>query len=414
MSTTDTATQDAANGRAMIRLDQLTKRFPGQVEPAVDSATMDIREGEIVVFVGPSGCGKTTSMRMINRLIEPSSGRIELEGQDVTHIDGNQLRRRIGYVIQQVGLFPHLKVGANVAMTPRLLGWDRKRTNARVDEMLSLVGLEPHVYRNRYPRELSGGQQQRVGVARGLAADPPVMLMDEPFGAVDPITRERLQNEFLRLQSELHKTIVFVTHDIDEAIKMGDRIAVLGDRFRIEQYDPPDRLLSQPANEFVASFVGAGASLKRLNLHKVGEFELEPAETARLGTPPAELRQRLSRTGAWAILMLNERDQPDHWLTPADVESDANPNPSGLPVPVLGPTATVRDALDAILTATGRTVAIVDESGAFKGQLTIDAILSQSATIHDANEARELLATRGFVPRDLTSSGPEAGSEEPA
>ncbi|HLS34143.1 MAG TPA: betaine/proline/choline family ABC transporter ATP-binding protein, partial [Brevibacterium sp.] len=255
-----------ADASVMIRLEELTKRFPGQSGNAVESLTMDIRAGEIVVLVGPSGCGKTTTMKMINRIIEPSSGRIVLNGEDVTSKDPDQLRRRIGYVIQQTGLFPHMTIGENVATVPKLLGWDAKRVSSRVDELLTMVNMDPGEYRDRYPKQLSGGQQQRVGVARALGADPEVMLMDEPFGAIDPITRDRLQNEFLRLQSDVRKTIVFVTHDIDEAIKMGDRIAILQEGSRIAQYDTPERILTAPANDFVKDFIGAGASLKRLNL----------------------------------------------------------------------------------------------------------------------------------------------------
>ncbi|MGH6639423.1 MAG: ABC transporter ATP-binding protein, partial [Polaromonas sp.] len=211
----------------MITLDRLTKTFGASAQSAVDGLSLTINAGEICVLIGPSGCGKTTTMRMINRMVEPDSGRIEVGGRDVTRIDAVELRRSIGYVIQQVGLFPHMTIGENVATVPKMLGWDAPRIAKRVDELLALVGMEPALYRDRFPRELSGGQKQRVGVARALAADPPVMLMDEPFGAIDPITRTRLQDEFLRILRELGKTIVFVTHDIDEAIRMGSRIAIL-------------------------------------------------------------------------------------------------------------------------------------------------------------------------------------------
>jgi osmoprotectant transport system ATP-binding protein len=218
----------------MIRLENLSKVFPAQDEPAVDDLSMDIYEGEIVVLVGPSGCGKTTTMKMINRLIEPSSGRIFLQGEDVTNVNSDKLRRRIGYVIQQIGLFPHMTIADNIATVPKMLGWDKKRISDRTDELLETVGIDLS-YRDRYPKELSGGQRQRIGVARAMAADPSVLLMDEPFGAIDPITRDRLQDEFLRLQQEIRKTIVFVTHDIDEAIKMGDRIAILKQQSKIAQ-----------------------------------------------------------------------------------------------------------------------------------------------------------------------------------
>ncbi|MBW3627259.1 MAG: ATP-binding cassette domain-containing protein, partial [Actinobacteria bacterium] len=249
----------------MIRLEHLTKRFAGG-RVAVDDLTLEVGEGQLCVLVGPSGSGKTTTMKMVNRLVEPTSGRILLDGEDVTTADPVRLRRRIGYVIQQIGLFPHQTVATNVATVPRLLGWDRRRTDERVDELLELVGLDAAEFRDRYPHQLSGGQRQRVGVARALGADPPVLLMDEPFGAIDPITRERLQNEFLRLQAELRKTIVFVTHDVGEAVKLGDTIAVLAQGGRLAQHDVPAAILGRPASEFVAEFVGADRGLKRLEV----------------------------------------------------------------------------------------------------------------------------------------------------
>jgi len=252
-----------------ITLDKVTKIYPGQQAPAVDDFSMSVRPGELVMFVGPSGCGKTTTMKMINRIIEPSSGSIAIDGRDVLSLDPNELRRHIGYVIQQIGLFPHMTIAENIAVVPKLLGWSRSRISERVDELLHTVQLDPGIFAGRYPKELSGGQQQRVGVARALAADPPVMLMDEPFGATDPITRERLQLEFLRLKETLGKTIIFVTHDFDEALKLGDRIAVLSQRSRIEQVAPPADILAAPANEYVTSFIGRAATIKRLGLMPV-------------------------------------------------------------------------------------------------------------------------------------------------
>ena len=280
--TTSTESSTEGNHRGVpIVLKDLTKRYPNQAKAAVDSVNMEIPAGEIVVFVGPSGCGKTTTMRMINRLIEPTSGTITIGGEDVTGLDDVQLRRKIGYVIQQIGLIPHLSIAQNVALVPKLLKWDKKRVTERVDEMLTVVGLDPEQYRSRYPRQLSGGQQQRVGVARALAADPPIMLMDEPFGAVDPITRSRLQDEFLSLQQTLRKTIVFVTHDFDEALKIGDRIAVLREGSQIAQYDTPEAILAHPADEFVEGFIGEGAALKRLNFERVDSLDLGPEPDAR-------------------------------------------------------------------------------------------------------------------------------------
>jgi osmoprotectant transport system ATP-binding protein len=268
----------SASGTA-IQLIGVTKQYPGQPEPAVDAIDLEIPSGNLVVFVGPSGCGKTTTMKMINRLVEPTSGQILIGGEDVLGMDPTQLRRRIGYVIQQIGLFPHLTIAQNVGLVPTLLGWDKRRVTGRVDELLDLVGLDPSAYRSRYPGQLSGGQQQRVGVIRALAADPPVMLMDEPFGATDPITRERLQNELLRLQAELGKTIIFVTHDFEEAVKLGDRIVVLGERSRIAQYDTPERILAAPADDYVAGFLGSATTLKRMGLTRVGDV-------VDLGGPP--------------------------------------------------------------------------------------------------------------------------------
>ncbi|MFI7611263.1 ABC transporter ATP-binding protein [Nonomuraea terrae] len=279
-----------------IELRALTKHYPGQPAPAVDNITMDIPAGELVVFVGPSGCGKTTTMKMINRLVEPTSGEIRIGGKDVLSLDPDELRRHIGYAIQQVGLFPHQTVAQNIALVPKLLGWPQAKVDARVEELLALVSLEPSAFRDRYPRQLSGGQQQRVGVARALAADPPVMLMDEPFGATDPITREHLQNEFVRLQKQLRKTIIFVTHDFEEAIKLGDRIAVLREGSHIAQYDTPAAILSDPADDYVAGFIGQDATLKRLALVRVSDISIaDPLPDPALPqvTAEASLREAL-------------------------------------------------------------------------------------------------------------------------
>ena len=269
----------------MIEFRGVSKTYPGSDRPVVNDLSFEVPEGEICVLVGPSGCGKTTSMRMVNRLIEPTEGEILIDGEPNTAMSGTQLRRKIGYAIQQIGLFPHRTIAENIATVPGLLGWEKGRIRSRVDELLELVGLDPDDYRNRYPAELSGGQQQRVGVARAMAADPPIMLMDEPFGAVDPITRERLQDEFLRIQEDIKKTIVFVTHDIDEAIKMGDKIAILKQGGFLAQYDTPEEILANPNSEFVASFVGNDRILKRLSLTRVGDLQLEPANGNAEGLP---------------------------------------------------------------------------------------------------------------------------------
>ena len=264
---------------SMIRLEGVGKTYAdGTV--AVQKLDLDVPRGCIVCLVGPSGCGKSTTLKMVNRLIEPTSGTITIDGRDATKVDPVELRRHIGYVIQQIGLFPHQTIRTNVATVPSLLGWERKRAEKRADELLSLVGLEPPVYGDRYPEQLSGGQRQRVGVARALAADPPVMLMDEPFGAVDPINREKLQDEFLRLQRELHKTVMFVTHDIDEAVKMGDRVAVFAPGGRLVQYDVPAEVLGRPADDFVAEFVGASRGLRRLSVTPIRREDLESVGSA--------------------------------------------------------------------------------------------------------------------------------------
>ncbi len=293
----------------MIRLVGVGKTYPdGTV--AVRELDLDVPTGGVVVLVGPSGCGKSTTLKMVNRLIEPTSGQIFLDGEDITHGDPVELRRRIGYVIQQVGLFPHQSVRANVATVPTLLGWGRQRAHARADELLDLVGLDPSQYAHRYPEQLSGGQRQRVGVARALAADPPVLLMDEPFGAVDPIVRGRLQDEFLRLQRELDKTVVMVTHDIDEAVRMGDRVAVFAAGGRLAQYDVPARVLGAPADDFVAEFVGASRGMRRLAVTPIDEADLAPYDGSE---PSSSVPASSSLEDALAALL--RQDEPSIGVT---------------------------------------------------------------------------------------------------
>ncbi len=298
---------DATSG-PMIRLQGVSKRFDdGTV--AVHELDLDVPRGEIVCLVGPSGCGKTTTMKMVNRLVEPTSGRIVLDGEDVTRVDPVQLRRRIGYVIQQVGLFPHHRVWENVATVPSLLGWDKARRRARADELLELVGLDPAVYRDRWPSQLSGGQRQRIGVARALAADPPVLLMDEPFSAIDPIARDRLQSEFLRVQQQVGKTILFVTHDIDEAVRLGDRVAVFRQGGILEQYDTPAAVLGAPATPFVADFVGADRALRRLAVTGIDTAELDKPPVVALDDTLADARAALASTGAAYAIVLDVGEQ---------------------------------------------------------------------------------------------------------
>ncbi len=373
-------------GGARILLDGVTKRYNAKSAPAVDNITLEIAAGEIVMFVGPSGCGKTTTMKMINRLIEPTSGRILIGDDDVTKRDPDKLRRRIGYVIQGAGLFPHLTVGDNIAIVPRLLKWDKKRIAARVDELLDLVNLEPAQYRNRYPRELSGGQQQRVGVARALAGDPPVLLMDEPFGAVDPITRQRLQDELLRLQEELRKTIVFVTHDFDEAVKLGDRIAILKQGSAIVQYDTPEQILAHPADDFVRRFVGAGAALKQLTLTRVRDVELHEAAVMHVGDDPAEAIRKAGAIDREHVMVLDELDRPLRWLS-LDELADQNPLKNvtrNEDLEKITLASTLNDALDDMLTSSHGVVVVTGRRDTYQGVIRVDTIMDAMAEMRSA------------------------------
>ncbi|UGT64264.1 ABC transporter ATP-binding protein [Nocardia asteroides] len=380
---------DAVSGVEIV-LDSVTKRYPGSEKPAVDNVSMTLPPGEIVVLVGPSGCGKTTTMRMINRLIEPTSGKITIGGEDALRINGDQLRRKIGYAIQQSGLFPHLTVAKNIATVPGLLGWDKKRIAARVEEMLDLVGLDAATFRDRYPRQLSGGQQQRVGVARALAADPPVLLMDEPFGAVDPITRGFLQDELLRLQAELHKTIVFVTHDFAEAVKLGDRIAVLGNQSRILQYDTPEAILAAPADDTVAGFVGAGAGLRQLTLTRVSDIELHPTPAALETDDIAGLRAELARSGDSLALVLDERRRPLRWVTADQLDRAASLASVGTPVADwVARRSTLQDALEALLAEPTATAIVTGDRNEYLGTIAVDTLVSHLATVRHAAESPE-------------------------
>ncbi len=368
----------------MIRLEHLSKSFPGQDEPAVEDLSMDIYEGEIVVLVGPSGCGKTTTMKMINRIIEPSGGRIFLQGEDVTTVNADNLRRRMGYVIQQIGLFPHMTIADNIATVPRMLGWDKQRVSDRIDELLETVGID-RSYRSRYPKELSGGQRQRIGVARAMAADPPVLLMDEPFGAIDPITRERLQDEFLRLQEDIQKTIVFVTHDIDEAIKMGDRIAILRDRSEIAQYDTPENILTSPADEFVEDFIGEGASIKRLSLSRVRDIEPANWPVAGIRDSREEVLGRIRETGRDYVLLLDERRRPKRWVNVEEVERNGVPlEEAGWPaVAIVGEDASLYETLDTMITSYKGSAIVVGEDGSYKGVVDFSTVLEMIDSARD-------------------------------
>jgi len=355
---------------AKIRLDGVEKIYPGTKEPAVESLSLDVPQGEILVLVGPSGCGKSTTLRLINRMIEPTGGKIYLDGEDVTTVNPDHLRRRIGYVIQQIGLFPHQTIAQNIATVPKMLKWDKARIHQQVTELLEMVGLDAETYGGRYPKELSGGQAQRVGVARALGADPDIMLMDEPFGAIDPITRDRLQNEFLRVQEEIHKTIVFVTHDIDEAIKMGDRIAILGEKSRIRQIDTPERILAFPVDEFVADFIGSGSTLKGLHFEKVDSLELDPYPTMRI-TDSKEVGYRglLADPRHDWLLLLDEERRPIRWLNEQDLERDGEiTQESGTDVVAKVQTgATLFDTLEQMLISSAGVCCVVREDGSLHG-----------------------------------------------
>ncbi|MEX3610619.1 betaine/proline/choline family ABC transporter ATP-binding protein [Rothia sp. LK2588] len=378
MPNTQQTPSDAHNTEitgATILLENVTKSYGGK-KAAVNQLTLEIPAGKTVMFVGPSGCGKTTTLKMINRLIEPTSGRIVINGEDVTKMNGDQLRRRIGYVIQAGGLLPHLTVGANVGLVPKMLKWDRHRIEARTDELLDLVSLDPEIYRDRYPKELSGGQQQRVGVARALAADPPVLLMDEPFGAVDPITRQRLQEELIHVQNELHKTIVFVTHDFDEAVKLGDWIVIFNEGGKIEQYGTPEQILTNPASEFVEDFIGSGAGLKQLGLARVRDVALSHTPTVELGQDARDAFNRLGETGAQVGVVLDKQDRPVSFVSRRQLERMTVVKALGeRNFPVVGDSSTLDDALDTMLVAGSSSAAVTGPRGRYKGVITVETVI---------------------------------------
>jgi len=371
----------------------VTKRYAGADAPAIAELELAVAGGEICVFVGPSGSGKTTAMRMVNRMVEITEGDITVGGTSVRQRSPAELRREIGYVIQQIGLFPHRTVGDNIATVPRLVGWDRDRIEARVEELLELVRIDPAL-RERYPAQLSGGQQQRVGVARALAADPGVMLMDEPFGAVDPINRERLQNEFLRLQAEVRKTILFVTHDIDEAIKMGDRVAVLREGGRLAQYATPAELLMAPADDFVEDFVGADRALKRLALMRVADIDLWEAPLAHIGQSMGEVREKLPAAEVPHALVIDPDRRPVGWLSDEDLAREIVPaKPDTSPDPIVELDDVMRDALSDLLQAETRYAPVVDAEGRIAGVLSVE-IVSEFLTSPEALTEEHAAAER--------------------
>jgi osmoprotectant transport system ATP-binding protein len=368
---------------ATLEFREATKRYAGQSAPAVDGLSLEVPAGEICVLVGPSGCGKTTAMRMANRMVEITEGDIVIGERSVRERSPSELRREIGYVIQQIGLFPHRTIAQNIATVPALIGWDRARAEARAAELLELIGLDAEMG-ERYPAQLSGGQQQRVGVARALAANPGVMLMDEPFGAVDPINRERLQNEFLRLQAELRKTIVFVTHDIDEAIKMGDRIAIMRQGGKLAQYATPAELLMAPADGFVEDFVGADRALKRLALMRVADIDLWQAPLAFVGQATSDVRAKLDGAEVPYALAIDSERRPLGWLSDADLARETVPHrPDTSPDPILDERDVMRDALSDLLQAETRYAPVVDGEGRLTGVLSVE-IISEFLTSDEA------------------------------
>ncbi|CAL9473554.1 Osmoprotectant import ATP-binding protein OsmV [Streptomyces sp. enrichment culture] len=392
-----TAPRSSAAG-ATVELEGLTKRYPGGARPAVDHVGMEIGAGETVVLVGPPGCGKSTTLKMINRLTEPTGGRIRIDGRDVARADPVRLRRRIGYVIRGGGLFPHLTVAQNVALVPRMLGRPAGRVRARVEEVLDLVGLDPGAFHDRYPRQLSDGQRRRAGLARALAADPPVLLMDEPFGAMDPITRGRLQDELLRLRRELRGTVVLATRDVDEAIKLGDRIAVLGEHGRIAQFDAPAAVLVHPADAFVSGFVGAGAALKRLGLTRVRDVEITDCPTATVDDPPRYVLDRLCADGAEELLLLDRWGRPSTWLGRGDLlRAEGAPARAGRPVrSTVTRDATLRDALEAVLTDHAGRVPVTGERGAYEGVVDVETLMSSVRELLEAGRLEALEARYGL------------------
>lgn len=367
----------------MIQLKHVTKKYDGVV--AVNDFSIEVKQGEICVLIGPSGCGKTTTLRMINRLVETTSGSILINGTDISKIPPEHLRRSIGYAIQNVGLFPHMTVAANIGIVPELLGWEKRRTARRVEELLHLVGLEPQNYAGKYVNQLSGGESQRIGVARALAADPPILLMDEPFGAVDPLTRQRLQAQFQNIQHELRKTIILVTHDLDEAIRLADRIAIMQSG-RLIQYDSPETILSKPASKFVHDFVGVDRALKRLLRIEVERF-VKPALSVIENVSRDTLESAVS--GQRFVWVLNENGRPLGWIDRNDLSKNVSVpdlivrgDPNEMSVMT---TDSLHVALSRMLGLGFRSVPVIDANGIFKGELTISDIEAAMTEVEKAN-----------------------------
>ncbi|MBF6170196.1 ABC transporter ATP-binding protein [Nocardia blacklockiae] len=407
---------------ASITLDSVVKRYRGQQRPAVERLDLEIEAGEIVAFVGPSGCGKTTTLKMINRLIEPTEGRIFIGGRDVTREDPDKLRQSIGYVIQSGGLFPHWSVAKNIGAIPRVLGWDKQRIAERTEYLLDLVGLDSATFADRLPKDMSGGQQQRVGVARALAADPPVLLMDEPFGAVDPITRVRLQDSLIGIQHELGKTIVIVTHDFEEATKLGDKVLILSEGGHVEQYARPEEILTNPATPFVEEFVGSGAKLAYLTVSRVRDVATDDVVTARVGEPSGSVIERARSAGQTWVVVVDRAGRPRSWPTLDELAS--KPEVSDYldrRLPVVARSSTLNDALDAMLAASQGATLVTDGRGAVVGSLGIAAVTEMiQAKLADGNPEEARRSYETYVdgsenePTPVVAADEEPGTGEPS
>ncbi|NKY87350.1 ABC transporter ATP-binding protein [Nocardia veterana] len=407
---------------AAITLDGVVKQYRGQPRPAVERLDLEIEAGQIVAFVGPSGCGKTTTLKMINRLIEPTSGRIFIGGRDVTREDPDKLRQSIGYVIQSGGLFPHWSVRKNIGAIPRVLGWDKKRIAERTEYLLDLVGLDPGAFADRLPKDMSGGQQQRVGVARALAADPPVLLMDEPFGAVDPITRIRLQDSLIAIQHELGKTVVIVTHDFEEATKLGDKVLILSEGGHVEQYARPEEILTAPATPFVEEFVGSGAKLAYLTVQRVRDVDCDEVVTARIGEPAGEVIARAKAAGHTWVVVVDEAGRPRSWPTLAELAT--KPEVSDFldrRLPVVARSSTLNDALDTMLATSQGAALVTDGRGAVVGSLSIGSVTEViRAKLADVRSDEDDTSYETYVdgtdpaPTPVVAAEDEHGSAEPS
>ncbi|MFW0784563.1 ATP-binding cassette domain-containing protein [Gordonia sp. CPCC 206044] len=399
-SASDSATSERTVTGVPIQLDGVMKRYRGQDKPAVERLDLEIEAGHIVAFVGPSGCGKTTTLKMINRLIEPTEGRILIDGRDVTHANPDKLRQSVGYVIQSGGLFPHWSVTKNIGAIPRVLGWDKKRIAERTEYLLDLVGLDADEFAHRLPKDMSGGQQQRVGVARALAADPPILLMDEPFGAVDPITRVRLQDSLIGIQHELGKTIVVVTHDFEEATKLGDKVLILSEGGHIEQYAAPEEILANPATPFVEKFIGSGATLAHLTFSRVRDVKHEQVTTARVGESSQAVLARAHQAGNGWVVVVDNVGHPRAWPTLDEVAAKPQISDYIEPrLPVVARSSTLNDALDTMLAASQGGVLVTDGRGVVVGSLSIDTVMeiirNQLAEARDDEETSYVEHTEG-------------------